>query len=112
MKELFLGFAVVSFFGSLSRFTPNTPWSDWSYLYRKNKKGKNKEEYIKFSNIFRGNYLLIVGLVSLIFSVLSSFVTFEIEGKYIFIIYAVCLSITELILQVKWNNHVKYDKLI
>lgn len=106
MKWMFIAITVVSLFGSLSRFTPNTPWKDVFYFFRKDKK-----EYLKFSNVFRGNYLLISGLVSLIFSILSFFINFEINNSYIFLSFFVYVIIAESILQIKWNNHLKHKKV-
>lgn len=97
MKWMLVGIMVLSLFGSLSRFTPNTPWTDTSYFFRKDKKS-----YLKFSNIFRGNYLLILGIVSLIFSILSFFISFNITNEQIFIIFIFYSIIAETILQIKW----------
>ena len=97
MKWLFVGIMIFGLFGSLSRFTPNILWKDASYFFRKDKKG-----YLKFSNIFRGNYLLILGIFSLIFSILSFFISFNITNEQIFIIFIFYLIIAESILQIKW----------
>lgn len=97
MKWMFVGIMVLGLFGSLSRFTPNTLWTDASYFFRKDKKN-----YLKFSNIFRGNYLLILGIVSLIFSILSFFISFNVTNEQIFIIFIFYSVIAETILQIKW----------
>lgn len=106
MKWLFIVITIVSLFGSLSRFTPNIPWKDVFYFFRKEKK-----EYLKFSNVFRGNYLLVSGLVSLMFSILSFFINFKINNNYIFLIFFVYVIIAESILQMKWNNRLKHNKI-
>lgn len=46
------GAALVCFFGSLSVFTPKVSWRDLTIYIR-----KNKQEYLTFSNKFRGRYL-------------------------------------------------------
>lgn len=104
MRWIFVGIMVFGLFGSLSRFTPNTIWSDTTYFFRKNKK-----DYLKFSNIFRGNYLLILGLISLIFSIISLFITIKIKDESIFILFIIYLVGAESILQLKWNSYLKHE---
>ena len=99
MSGLFVAIAFLGFFGSLSRFTPNTPWADVSYFFRKNKK-----DYLAFSNKFRGNYYLILGLFSLVFFILSLFISFKMDGSFSFIVLVVYVCIAESILQIKWYN--------
>jgi len=103
MNWIFVAITFLSLFGSSSRFTPNTPWVDISYFFRKNKK-----EYLKFSNIFRGNYFLILGLVSLAFFLLSLFIPFKINANYIFIFFLLYIFVAESVLQIKWSNHLKH----
>ncbi|MGX4686105.1 hypothetical protein JNUCC83_04305 [Vagococcus sp. JNUCC 83] len=106
MKGMFIAITIVSLFGSLSRWTPNILWKDIFYFFR-----KDKNEYLAFSNAFRGNYFFISGIVSLLCSILSFFVTIQIDSRYIFLAFFIYVIIAESVLQLTWTNHLKHNKV-
>lgn len=106
MNIMFGGIALVCLFGSLSMFTPNLMWNDPTYFFR-----ENKSEYLKFSNIFRGKYYLVIGIVSLVCFIISFFIKLNIHYGLIFTLFLICLLIGRIILEVKWNKHIGKQKL-
>ena len=104
MTGFFIATTIIGLFGSLSRFAPYLLWRDFSYFFRKNKK-----DYLVFSNKFRGNYYLILGVVSLVLSLASLLSPFKIKGPLLIIPFVVYLLIAESVLQIKWYN-VQKDK--
>lgn len=101
---MFGGIALACLFGSLSVFTPNLMWNDPTYFFRED---KNKSEYLRFSNTFRGKYYFVIGIVSLIGFIISIFVKTDIHYGFIFAIFIIFLLIGCLALEIKWNEHMK-----
>lgn len=102
MRFLFGGFTLVFLFGSLSRFTPNTPWNDVSILFRKNKK-----EYINFSNKIRGTYCLVLGILCLLMFLSSFIFDYPNNESAVFIGFCSVFFLTiilEIIVEIRWRR--------
>lgn len=97
MWRLFLAFTFAGLFGSLSRFTPNTPWNDFTYLFH-----KNGQEYLAFSNHFNSNIWLILAGVSFPLFLLDCFLSFSLRTETIMIGYACYLASAYLVEQFLW----------
>lgn len=99
MRWILGAITVVCLFGSLSRLTPNVMWNDPTYFFRQNKSG-----YLKFSNTFRGTYLLMIGSVSLLLFLLSFFMTIPLTDGSLFLIFLMCVLVGRLALEWKWRR--------
>ncbi|MEO1769360.1 hypothetical protein [Candidatus Enterococcus ferrettii] len=100
LQFLLIGFCVSGFFGSLSLFTPNLPWKDSTFLFRKEK----KQEYLRYSNKFFGKTWLFIGFSSLILFLLSLFTSINIPLRWIFILYMVFLLLMRFLLEINWRK--------
>ena len=102
MTFAFGAILVVCLVGSVSMFTPNTMWNDFTYFFRTDKK-----EYLTFSNSFRGKYFLFIGIISLICFISSFFITYKVAPGLIFGMYIISLLIGRIILEIKWKNFIR-----
>jgi len=95
------GAALVCFFGSLSFFTPKVSWKDLTVYIR-----ENKQEYLAFSNKFRGRYLFFFGCFFLLLFLINLFVTFKVSPVLVFFsfLFLFLLAIARIILEIKWQK--------
>ncbi|MGG5333915.1 hypothetical protein IGI46_005085 [Enterococcus sp. AZ163] len=103
MKEfqyLLLGLCIIGFFGSISMFTPNTPWNDITYLFRK----VDKQKYLRYSNKFFGKTWLTVGISSLILFLLTLIIKINIPIQLILFLFFIYLFIRVVLLEVGWRK--------
>ncbi|MGX7023804.1 hypothetical protein [Vagococcus hydrophili] len=98
----FIAISIVSLFGSLSRFTPNTFWNDTSYFFR-----KNKEEYLPFTNKLRGKCLLFFGVFNLVLSAFIYLLKISISLPILAAFFIIGLIAIELIVEISWNKKEK-----
>lgn len=103
MWQIYLAFVVVGLFGSLCWFTPNTPWSDITYFFRKRKK-----EYLKLSNQIFGKYWLSVALISLVLLLLNYFQIIPFVSPIkIFLVYLFSGIIPLILIELRWRQQLK-----
>lgn len=104
MKFVFGAITVVCFLGSLSLVFPNVFWRDITYFFR-----NNKDEYLRFSNLFIGKCYFILGCCSLVFLILSFFIEFRLNKIFVLFIFFICLGIGRVWLEVAWKKHVRQN---
>lgn len=100
--RVFIAISFLSLFGSLSRFTPNTLWSDTSYFFR-----KNKEEYLHFTNKLRGKCLLFFGGFNLVLSSFIYLLKISISLPILAAFLIIGVITIELIVDISWNKKEK-----
>lgn len=106
MKFIFGAITIVCLFGCLSLVFPNVLWRDITYFFR-----ENKEEYLQFSNRFRGKYYFILGCVSLALFILSFFVNLNLNTVLVLSIFFISLITGRIFLEIGWSNQIKKNTL-
>ncbi|MBV7392231.1 hypothetical protein KUA55_16230 [Enterococcus sp. ALS3] len=100
LQFLLVGFCVIGFFGSLSLFTPNVPWRDFTVFFRKEK----KTEYLQYSNKFLGKTWLAIGCSSLVILLISFVIKIDIHFQLIIISYITFLLVMRIMLEISWQK--------
>ena len=99
-QYLLIGLCIMGFFGSLSVFTPHTPWNDITYLFRK----VDKQKYLQYSNKFFGKTWLTIGISSLILLLLTWAIKINIPIQLILFLFFLYLFIKIVLLEVGWRK--------
>lgn len=97
MRFLFGGITLISLVGSITYFTPTVLWSDLTYFFR-----KDKVNYLKFSNRYRGRYMFFSACLGLLLFLLTFFITFKENIEFVFLVFFIYLAICRMSLEMQW----------